>query len=378
MKTADPGIIATSGIQRSTAPPRSRWPLRLALLGVLLLLLGGVQAYRYWQQMQRDLQHLNRGLSRIGTVQQKMQGKLLALDQVLKQQTLMHQQLQQLVTQKNTFEQQQRLLRDERAHMEQREVALRSMVAELRLRLGQPDAHWVLTEAAYLVKLAQRRLQLARDADTAIAALQAARQRLLDADDPRWAAVRADIGQHITALQRWQQTANPALNAQLDKAQALLPQLEPKMSIHGRHNAGAGSAEAARSRTLTTENLLDDVLRELKGSVRIQYHDSPLQELLVPGQEALLRQNLQLYLDMARLALLQNDANTFTDNLQRAESWVRRYFRASELRRKLLVQLHDLSGKRLQQTLPDLSATLNALQKQQLQLQQADAAESQP
>jgi uroporphyrin-3 C-methyltransferase len=73
-------------------------------------------------------------------------------------------------------------------------------VEELRARTEAPQRAWVRAEALYLLELAERRLELEDDVQTALAAMESADARLATIDDPAVREVRAKLSGEIAAL----------------------------------------------------------------------------------------------------------------------------------------------------------------------------------
>ena len=73
-------------------------------------------------------------------------------------------------------------------------------VEELRGRAEGPERAWSRAEALFLLELAQRRLTLDRDVETAIVALESADLRLASLRDQAFAPVRQEIAKELQAL----------------------------------------------------------------------------------------------------------------------------------------------------------------------------------
>ena len=82
----------------------------------------------------------------------------------------------------------------------QRLQELTSSVEELRGRAQGPERAWSRAEALFLLELAQRRLTLERDVDTAVIALESADARLAALRDPSFVLVRQQIARDLQAL----------------------------------------------------------------------------------------------------------------------------------------------------------------------------------
>ena len=92
--------------------------------------------------------------------------------------------------QEQALQQQQQLLETERRRLQEQGQYLDRSIESLAQRVGASNRDWIAAEAAYLMAVANERLQLTDDRATAIAALQSADQRLQQTEDPGWIEVR--------------------------------------------------------------------------------------------------------------------------------------------------------------------------------------------
>jgi uroporphyrin-3 C-methyltransferase len=117
-----------------------------------------------------------------------------------------------------------------------------------------------------------------------------------------------------------------------------------------------------------------DLWARFTALIVVRRSDTVLPALLAPEEVLLLRMNLQLQLESARLALLHNDQDNFVSALRAARAWLREYFdqTAPEVI-AAMAQLQQLESTDIMLRLPDISAPLQALRqvRSQLDLQAA-------
>ena len=370
--TERPAVVIDMAAEQDLPRPRpSRLPLVLALLAVLLTTGGLGVGYYWWQQMRADLQQMSARTRAVARVQQELQA---SLEQAQKALAAQQQRIAALnpVAQleaglgetRQALEEQARLMAAERSRMEQREVELRATIADLRKRLGKPDKRWMVAEAEYLVSIARRRLQLMGDRVTALAALREADRRLADTGDEQWAVLRQDIARNIKALEKLADSDRQALLDRLDALKPGMAALKPRVVARDAVAAKAppASQPSPSGGEHNLKNLSRDLLRGLKESLRLRHHDRPVRKLVLSGQEALLRQNLELILETARLAVVQEDQALYRDSLTRLARSVRQYFRADDpAAAGLLADIQALRQIELRPPLPDLTPLLDAL-----------------
>lgn len=233
---------------------------------------------------------------------------------------------------------------------------LRAGLSRVLDELGRGRIEWRLAEAEQLLLIASYRLQLARDTETATAALRAADRQLQELGDPGLLPVRKLIAEEITALQSLERPDLPGLALQLGTLAQALPQLP--LMIERRFESASVPSDS--SSALVGDgpgwNVLREMWHDILGLVRIRSDTQYEKPLLAPEQTYFLRQNLRLMLYGAQLASLQGDVATYTQSLQAAQDWLAEYFdneapgvvnARSEIERlrerKLLVELPDIS-----------------------------------
>ncbi len=337
---------------------------RLALI-LSLLALGSLGAalwfgYPHWQAMRQDMLSMQKGIQDSQQIQAELKTSLENARELIRQSPT----TSQLSEHRMALDAQQQLLSRARTAMEQRELALRITIAELRKRSGKPDNRWMVAEAEYLLQLARARLQLAGDIDTAITAIRQAQQRLLETGDDQWADIRQLLAGDADKLAAIKLPDLKQLSADISKLIDLIPDLQPAYRNLITHDAKAESTtDSTDVSPKTWQTLLQALTSNARDAVRIRRHDRMPVTPLGPEQDRLLYQSLELILETSRLALLQRDMDLFRDNLQRAADWVRNRFEPKQATAaRMLSKLDQLMQVNLAPELPDISPTLQALQ----------------
>ncbi len=121
-------------------------------------------------------------------------------------------------------------------------------------------------------------------------------------------------------------------------------------------NAAAGSQSG-------WDRFVASVQAALKGLVAVRRTDSAVEPLLPPDEVYFLYRNLELKLEVARLALLQRNQEVYRTSLRGVRSWLNTYFDTQDGSvANALNQIADLEGKQIAPTLPDISGSLQQLQ----------------
>ena len=257
-----------------------------------------------------------------------------------------------------------------RSSLAAEQQAINTAMEEMTARLGRTTLAWHLAEAEYLLAIANQRLTLARDRDTALAALETADSKLRVIGDPAFVPVRQAIRDEITALKA---VAMPDITGMALSLGSLADAVKnlPLIDTTPRRmtQAEQPSGERHGYRDLALKDLPAALWRDLRSLVVIRRVDQPVQPLLPPDEEWYLRQNLQLKLEQARLSLLRGETALFRHQLGEAESWLRAYFNPESAPVKAQLEtLASLQQIDLRPALPTLGESLRLLREQMQRL----------
>jgi uncharacterized protein HemX len=172
--------------------------------------------------------------------------------------------------------------------------------------------------------LASQQLQLAGNVRGALAALQAADQRLTKAEKLAAAPLRRALAQDMDRLKALPQVDTVGIAVKIDNLVATADQLPlvvadtlppTRVAMRAKPLEEPGLTRAAR-----------DFWEEMKALVRIRDLESNDAALLAPSHAYFLRENLKLRLLNARLSLLTRDEAGYREDLRVAQVWIARYF----------------------------------------------------
>ena len=251
-------------------------------------------------------------------------------------------------------------LRELAAVLERQGRELEQQRAELQRYSATDRESWLLAEAEYLVRLANQRLIMTGDTESAQALLASADAILRQLDDARLHPVRAALASDLAAIR-----AVPKLDVEglylrlaalIEQADALaifqLPELEAQPM--------PAPAENWQDRL---QQGYQAALRKLSDYIIIRRRDVPMEVLMDPQWEGLVRQNLRMLLEQAQVALLSGNQVLYRESLARAEHWVGEFFASDEAAaRALASELRQLMDQTVQLVLPDTNRSLRALE----------------
>lgn len=181
---------------------------------------------------------------------------------------------------------------------------------------------WVRAEAEYFLQTANSRLQLAKDVNSALQALRAADERIGALGDPGLIPVRAKLTEEIIAVEAVPQPDVEgmalALNALADRVDEL-PLAQTLTSRLGREREELDDVKGWERAKKSVAGVFSQI-------VRVTPSDGSLTELMAPEQAFFLYRNLQINLQIARLALMKGDTENFHASIRAAREWLTTHF----------------------------------------------------
>ena len=233
---------------------------------------------------------------------------------------------------------------------------------------------WRLAEVEYLLRLANQRILISKDAQTALNLLQAADQIVLELGNPQLFTLREAIANDSAAIAMVGELdldgvflKLAAQARQIDKLLLLrVPEFtsQPAPPIHNL----AGASELAAPVSLTEswlarlQEIAQSTWAELKSLVVIQQRGSDIKPLLPPEQQYYLRNNLRLLINQAQLALLDGRAIPYRESLTEAVSLLENHSPLEQAANQQMVsELAALAAVKVTADYPDVSDSLIAI-----------------
>ena len=253
-----------------------------------------------------------------------------------------------------------------RTSLETRIAALASSTASVEQRLeAEPTQRvvqeWLWTEAEYLLRLANQKLTLQGDADSALLILSTVDEMLRDSGDATVLGVRDALAGEMLALRNLEYVDVPGLYVRMNNLLPLIDQLSLRNTLVQNYSEQLAAQQGA---TLSADTGFGVRALELLGSIFVwQEWDVAPEALLPPQQEATLKQNLRLMLEQAQLALLMAEQEVYRSSLEKGRDWMTRYFAIDAgAGRTLGQELEALAAATVATSRPDISGSLALLQ----------------
>ena len=216
---------------------------------------------------------------------------------------------------------------------------------------------YLLAEAEYYMQIANAQLQLAGNPYLAKLALEQADDRLLQLADPAVTQTRRELANEIAALEIMEQPDVAGVPLTLASLAHVVESLPMKQT-----SAKEAAEQAAAAETGGVKRAWNAVKGAVSGLVtytRPSDEDAPL---LTPDAEPMIRSNLALQLQAARLALLRGEQVIFEQSLDDADGWIARYFdNAAEPVQSARQTISEIRADYQKATPPDISQSLRLL-----------------
>ncbi|TNF34902.1 MAG: hypothetical protein EP315_06650 [Gammaproteobacteria bacterium] len=315
-------------------------PLIFILVLLIMATLGG---FYLWQQQQQTIQKSQLQLSSLQQQINELQNNNTRLSQSANEN-------QQAISLLQTQVQSQL---DELNQLSQRAIAISS-----RSQRG-----WILNEVDYLLRIAHRRLQISRDINSAIAALQGADQRLHDLGDMNLFNIRKQLAQDIATLKAVRQIDVYGTALALDQIIVGVHEL-PFKTAQEEIKAQLQEQQPIATEPTAEPGFMDSVINTMINIGDIKIHKRAIRPASSEQQQLQIEQLLQTHLLSARLAVLRYDQLQFSHDLEQSQQLLHLHYQTNDNRvQQLQKDLTAFSTLVLNPELPELTTAWSLLQK---------------
>jgi uroporphyrin-3 C-methyltransferase len=252
------------------------------------------------------------------------------------------------------------------ADVDERVGALPSRFLDLEEQLSatqgiSPDARrrWLRAEAEYFLAIANTELTLAGRWENAVTALELADKKLLELANPMFGGVRERIAAELIALRAVRLPDVEGLSFGLSRLAQGSRTLPMRSTLPSNFETdGAVPAEDVTGLARIWLSLKNAVA----GMVSIERRDDSAVQPLSADERALVRQRLELELDLARLGLVRGRQETFQQSIAIAKALLERRFDTAEVAVESAIALLDqMAGLDVAPARPDISGSLGLL-----------------
>lgn len=227
----------------------------------------------------------------------------------------------------------------------------------LGVSAGQNSVVWQLVEAISVLRLGQQYLQLNQDVAVALSLYRSSSSILNQIDDPAIERIRNMLAADIQILSRQQSVDIQGLYMRLSETAQQLTMAslrsvrEPSVAFEERKTASEAQGFLARIGILMRQYF---TVRRLDAPEQMPFNDEQL---------TFLRQNMQLQLEQAKLALLQLKPGIYQDSISNVLMLAQQNIPEQDpLKITILRDLRGLQSSPISLNMPSLSDSLSELE----------------
>lgn len=241
---------------------------------------------------------------------------------------------------------------------------LATEITQVKRQLGKTRGDWLIADAEYLLSIANQRLHLVGDVNTARMAFEAADQRLRESGDTAVFKVREQITKEIAGLRGVKVPDVVGLYASIQLLKDKVAKLAVRLPYAGKplteskqiHNHDEEQEEQEED-----HGLLNSVLHQLEGYVTVKHTDQAVAHILTEEEVSFIRQQLGVKFEVIKIALVQQNDAIYQASIVDAKKWVKDNFTINPQSIRVLEELGRLSTIHLRTNFPDVSKSLKMI-----------------
>ena len=264
--------------------------------------------------------------------------------------------------------------------IQQREERLVSRMDSTSRRLkdleGSSRDQWRLAEVEYLMRLANQRLLMGTDISSSRNLLQSADNILRELDDYSLFPIREALAEDMAMVRAASDFDQETTYLRLQALTGLIARLqmpdEQRLTISSdKAIESTGFTPEATTWQDKAKAMLMDTWQQFSNLFRINtQREKPVEALLTAEQEMMIRQNLRLMIEQAKLAVLTREPAIYKSSIEQAEEWITQYFTTGgDVRASMLAELNELASISVTTNLPNINRSLEALKSYQSKLE---------
>lgn len=228
---------------------------------------------------------------------------------------------------------------------------------------------WLIAEVEYLLRLANQRILMSKDAGGALAMLDSADGVLQGIDDVSLHNVRKAIAADMASLRG-------LATVDVDGAYLQLSAIAEQLGTLPLYEIDDFEVDALDTEMESMpedpdfqqrlQRGLDRIKSALSQAFIVRNDNDSIDAMLPPQDELYLRQNMRLMVEQAQLALLSRKPTVYASSLEKAQRWLAQYYLLENAGTQAVLEgLNELSGLDVDPPLPDISGSFRALKKYQ-------------
>jgi uroporphyrin-3 C-methyltransferase len=241
------------------------------------------------------------------------------------------------------------------------EQRIAQVLAEVKSTERTSSRDWLFAEVEYLLRLANQRVLVEKEVESAIGLLMAADDILKTAEGISAHDIRATIANDVAQLKA---VGGVDVDGSFLKLGAMINQVA---RLKQRELSFAPPVAESRVADITPPSgwldrlayLIEKVWIKLGNLIDYRRGVERISPILPPEEEYYLRQNLIHKLEQAQLALLRGTQTTYQYSLDDSIKWITEYFEATDpVTISMVTAIRELQQVRVDYELPDISDSL--------------------
>lgn len=335
---------ASSNSTKKTSKSKSNNKSSNGFMYFIILIIVGVilaGAYYFWLLQQKQNKFIEQQARTLNSLQSKVKVISASVDSETQLSALHTEKLQKLGDQ---------LLQTEAISQKAIEIVKRSR------------REWALSEIDYLLRMAHRRLEVARDVSGAIAALKGADSRIQELADLNLFKIRKQLAKDIAGLNAIHQADVNGISLAIDGMIVYLSGL-PFKSVKEEIKVQLNEMPETEATNQEEQTFVDSVLETVKKIGDIKVHQRSIQAASSLEQQNEIEQLLRTYLLSSRLAALRFNQTQFLREVQLASEILHLHYDTNDNRvQQLQKTLNDFSALQLSPDMPEITRAWSLLQ----------------
>lgn len=228
--------------------------------------------------------------------------------------------------------------------------------------LGTSSEDWLLAEVEYLIRLANQRVLMEKDAKGAASLLSSADEIVEQTSGITAYRLRESLALDIANLKGVASLDIDGVFVSLSAMSAQVPKLPRKQQVRNNRQEFASDVASTQSYAQQFISLITNLGSRVANLVDYRRDGVAITPILPPKEEYYLRQNLILKFEMAQLALLRGDGTVYRTSLAEAKRWINLHFIGDDPMTLSLVSSLDAAYEvEVDRELPNISASLRAV-----------------
>jgi uroporphyrin-3 C-methyltransferase len=217
---------------------------------------------------------------------------------------------------------------------------------------------WLLAEAEYYMQIANAQLQLGNNPQLAMLALEMADERVVQMANPALTDVRRALAEELAALEAMEKPDLEGTMLTLASLSRVVDSLPLRAAADDTRETGGTADEEQGAAARAWASVKD----AMSGLVKVTPPDEETRALLTPDAAHLIRSNLALQLQAARLALLRGEQAIFEQSLEDADALIEQYFDGGSAQVKSAqATIAEIRDSMVAVAAPDISESLRLI-----------------